>query len=369
MIFIIIAGVLVTLILSLIVFVNVAPQFGGKPSSEHIHRYSASPHFRNGLFRNLVETPMHSPDLPFHEAIFEYVAGGVERVPSVTIPFQKVDLDVFNNDDSTGVHITWLGHSSLLIQFEGLTFLTDPMFGQRAAPVSFLGPKRFNPELPLDPADIPHLDAIILSHDHYDHLDYKTIKALHHKTDKFFVPLGVALHLWRWGVEPDKIVELDWWDSFQISTIELVATPTRHFSGRRGNDRGKTLWVSWVIKSDTHRLYFGGDSGYGNHFKEIGEKYGPFDLTMLENGAYNTAWPYVHMIPEQTAQAHLDLNGEVLLPIHWAQFNLSLHPWREPIERITTAAEKHHIKLATPKIGERFTLGDSIPSISWWRAL
>ncbi len=366
MIFIIILAVVAALILSLLLFMKLAPQFGGKASVDQLARYEKSENFRNRVFQNYLETPLNNPDVPMTTAMRDYFSGGQDRVPNVTIPIHKIDPDIFTEKNKDEVTVTWLGHSSVLVQFEGFTFLTDPMFGKRASPASFLGPKRFNMNLPLQPESVPQLDAIILSHDHYDHLDYETIKALQLKTDHFIVPLGVAPHLLKWGVDERKIVELDWWDSVEVEGIEFIATPARHFSGRRGNDRGKTLWASWVIKSDKHRIYFGGDSGYGDHFGDIGEKYGPFDLTMLENGAYNNAWPFVHMMPEQTAQAHLDLKGDILLPIHWAQFNLSLHPWREPIERLAKAAQKNDIKLVTPMIGQRFTIARDVPSSTWW---
>jgi L-ascorbate metabolism protein UlaG (beta-lactamase superfamily) len=366
MIFIIILAVVAALIVSLFLFINLAPQFGGKASVDQRARYEKSVNFRNGIFQNYVETPVNNPDVPMTKAMREYFSGGRDRVPNVKIPIHKIERGLFTEKNADKVTVTWLGHSSVLFQFEGFTFLTDPMFGKRASPVSFMGPKRFDMNLPLEPETVPHLDAIILSHDHYDHLDYKTIKALHPKTDRFFVPLGVAPHLLKWGVDENKIVELDWWENAEVDGIEFIATPARHFSGRRGNDRGKTLWASWVIISDKHRIYFGGDSGYGNHFGDIGKKCGPFDVTLLENGAYNEAWPYVHMMPEQTAQAHLDLKGDFLLPIHWAQFNLSLHPWREPIERLAKAADEMGIKLATPMIGQSFTIGGKVPNSKWW---
>ncbi len=367
MIFLYFIGFLILMVLALVAFINLATQFGGRPSSEQKERYRISLNFRDGRFQNAIETPMHNPEVPFRQAMRDYFTGGEDRVPNVLIPVQKVNEPFLANLHPNKVNVTWLGHSSVLIQFEGLVLLTDPMFGKRAAPVSFFGPKRFNADLPLEPDTIPHLDAIIISHDHYDHLDYDTIKALHPKTDKFFVPLGVAPHLLRWGVDEEKIVELDWWENAKLDHVEFIATPARHFSGRRGTDRGATLWASWVIRSEEHRLYFGGDSGYGDHFKGIGDTYGPFDLTLLENGAYNEAWPYVHMMPEQTAQAHLDLRGNVLLPIHWAQFNLSLHPWREPIERLSAAAQENGMTLATPKIGESFYVDETIPQSTWWK--
>lgn len=352
----------------IIMFVSCAPTFGGNPNKIRMERMKQSKNFKNGKFYNLVETPMGMPDGSFFKTTKEFLFGGENRVPDSTIPFIKIDSLELNYRNTDEVKVTWLGHSSVLISFEGYIFLTDPMFSKRASPVSFMGPKRFNDTLPLSLKHISKIDAIIISHDHFDHLDFKTIKKLHSKTNKFYVPLGVGAHLEKWGVAASKIIELDWWEESQFKKdIKLISTPSRHFSGRGLNDRNETLWTSWVIKSRRHSIYFGGDSGYSPTFKEIGEKYGPFDLTMLECGAYNEAWPYIHTMPEETAQAHLDLGGKVLLPIHWAQFNLSLHPWTEPIERLLKKAKTENIIVGTPKIGESFKVNGSLPQNDWWR--
>lgn len=357
-----------TLIFGIIMFVSCASTFGGNPNQLRMDRMKQSHNFRNGKFYNSIETPMQLQNDSFFNTMKDFLFGGENRVPDSSIPYLKIDSLALNYRNTDEAKVIWLGHSSVLISFEGFIFLTDPMFGKRASPVSFMGPKRFNDTLPLSLKHISKIDAIIISHDHFDHLDYKTIKKLHSRTDKFFVPLGVGAHLEEWGVHPNKIVELDWWEESQFQTdIKLVATPTRHFSGRGLNDRNETLWTSWVIKSEKHSIYFGGDSGYSPSFKEIGEKYGPFDLTMLECGAYNKSWPYIHMKPEETAQAHLDLQGKVLLPIHWAQFNLSLHPWTEPIERLLKKADLEKITVTTPKIGESFMVNGTQPQNDWWR--
>lgn len=348
-------------------FLKLSPQLGGKPSIEQLEKYGLSPHRLNSFFQNQIETPMNNPDVSFSKTMRDFIFSDDCRVPKVALPIHFVDKlsSVLNNEKVT---VTWLGHSSVCIQFEGSTLFFDPMFGHRASPFRFLGPKRFNTNPAFDIKSVPPLDAIIISHDHYDHLDYWTIKVLKERTKKYLVPLGVAPHLLRWGVKTDMIEELDWGESFKInSQVEVIATPARHFSGRRLRDRNKTLWTSWVVRSERHRLYFSGDSGYGNHFFQIGSKYGPFDLTLLENGAYNNAWPNIHMMPEQTVQAHIDLKGQVLLPIHWAQFNLSLHPWTEPIERLLKESQNKNIHVATPLIGESFIVNEKIPSTTWWK--
>jgi L-ascorbate metabolism protein UlaG (beta-lactamase superfamily) len=357
-----------SIIFGIVMFVSCAATFGGNPNQTRLNKMKQSKNFKNGKFHNVMNTPMGMQNGSTFKTMKDFFFGGENRVPKETIPFIKLDSLELNYRNTEEVKVTWLGHSSVLISFEGYIFLTDPMFGKRASPVSFMGPKRFNDLLPLSLEGVKKIDAIIISHDHFDHMDYKTIKKLHSKTGKFFVPLGVGAHLEEWGVHPEKIVELDWWEENQFQEgIMLISTPARHFSGRGLNNRNETLWTSWVIKSQKHKIYFGGDSGYSPSFREIGEKYGPFDLTMLECGAYNKAWPYIHMMPEETAQAHLDLGGKVLLPIHWGQFNLSLHPWTEPIERLLKKAETEKINVTTPKIGESFELKGLIPKADWWR--
>ncbi len=267
----------------------------------------------------------------------------------------------------TGIVVTWFGHSSLLIKIEGRIFLTDPVFGKRASMVSFMGPKRFDYSPQPSIEDLPPLDGIIISHDHYDHLDYESILVLKNKVDRFFVPLGVGAHLESWEVPTSNITELKWWESTRVDEeLTFICAPSRHFSGRGLNNRFSTLWCSWIIKSNKSRIYFGGDSGYFPGFKEIGEKHGPFDLTMLECGAYNINWHDIHMLPEETAQAHVDLKGKSLLPIHWGKFNLALHPWKEPIQRVLKKADELNANVLTPEIGEIVILDDHTRNDQWW---
>ncbi|MEJ2639324.1 MAG: MBL fold metallo-hydrolase [Desulfosarcinaceae bacterium] len=248
---------------------------------------------------------------------------------------------------------------------DGFRLLTDPVFEKR---VSILGPTRFNSEVPVAMDQLPDIDAVIISHDHYDHLNRFSIRGLKEKTRCFIVPLGVGARLERWGVPAGRIVELDWWQEHHLNEALMVAaTPAQHFSGRGLGDRNQTLWASWVMETKHHRLFFSGDSGYFEGFKEIGTIYGPFDLTLMECGAYHKAWADVHMFPEETVQAHLDLKGAVLHPIHWGTFNLSLHPWHEPMERLTAAAKASGVRTATPVVGDTTLLGEHIPSTHWWR--
>jgi L-ascorbate metabolism protein UlaG (beta-lactamase superfamily) len=280
------------------------------------------------------------------------------------LPVKQVDLSHFNNQNNDQLNVTWLGHSSLMINIDGYKLLTDPVFEKR---ISVFGPTRFNGDVPLDIQQIPTIDAVIISHDHYDHLNKHSVQGLIEKSNRFIVPLAVGARLIDWGVPRDKIVELDWWQEYRLDQkLMVAATPAQHFSGRGITDRNKTLWSSWVIKTPFHKLFFSGDSGYFDGFKQIGDKYGPFDMTFIECGAYGEGWPKVHMFPEQTVQAHLNLKGTVLHPIHWATFNLALHPWYEPMVRLTAAADSKNIETATPIVGETTVYGTSIAAKRWW---
>ncbi len=240
------------------------------------------------------------------------------------------------------------------------------MLGPAAAPHVFLGPNRFNKELPIAIEDLPEIDAVIFSHDHYDHLDHPTILKIKDKVGHFYVPLGLGSHLKSWGVSENKITELKWWDEVDFEGLKFVCTPARHFSGRGLTNRNTTLWASWVIQGNHHNIYFSGDGGYWSGFKEIGDKYGPFDLCMMECGAYNEMWHNIHMMPEETAQATLDLQGRLLMPIHWGAFNLSLHDWDDPAKRVSVKAKELGLPLLTPIIGEEVIIPSYIPNNNWW---
>jgi L-ascorbate metabolism protein UlaG (beta-lactamase superfamily) len=251
-----------------------------------------------------------------------------------------------------------------MINIDGYKILTDPVFEKS---VSVFGPTRFSGDVPLDLHQLPPIDVVIISHDHYDHLNKFSVQRLNEKTNKFIVPIAVGARIAEWGVPHDKIVELDWWEEYRFDqNLMVAATPAQHFSGRGLTDRNKTLWASWAIITPIHKLFYSGDSGYFDGFKQIGNKYGPFDMTFMECGAYSTSWPQVHMFPEQTVQAHLDLKGFVLQPIHWATFNLALHPWYEPMVRLTAAADSANVKIATPIVGETSVYGKTIPVARWW---
>ena len=249
---------------------------------------------------------------------------------------------------------------------ENLNIFIDPMLGDVPAPHPLLGSKRFQKELPISIDSLPKIDVVLISHDHYDHLDYGSIVKLKDQVTKFYVPLGIKAHLTSWGVSEEKITEFDWWESITYNGIEFVATPARHFSGR-GFKRNNTLWSSWVIKSEKNAIFFSGDSGYGKHFKDIGEKYGPFDFAMMECGQYNEQWAHIHMTPEETIQACVDVNTKLMMPIHWGSFKLALHTWDDPIVRASAKAKELNINISTPKVGEAIVLnGKGFPSEKWW---
>lgn len=287
-----------------------------------------------------------------------------EKIPGEPLPQEKLKpADLFRSVE--GLNASWLGHSSILINIDGFKVLTDPIFKRK---VSLVGPTRFNKELVVEIDDLPPLDAVIVSHDHYDHLNQASIRLLKNKVGKFIVPLGVGSLLKKWGVSADKIVELGWWEEHQVAGgLKIAATPSQHFSGRGLFDRNRNLWASWVIQSTNHRIFFSGDSGYFGGFKDIGNKYGPFDVTFLECGAYNKQWSKVHMFPEQTVQAFLDLRGRILQPIHWATFNLALHAWYEPIDRLQEKANAESVVLSTPIMGQIVDYEQSVVTDLWWR--
>ncbi len=286
--------------------------------------------------------------------------------PSAPVPVQRLTRDALIAAPNHSVYR--LGHSTVLLKLRDKFFITDPVFAERASPVQWAGPKRFH-QPPISLKDLPPIEAVILSHDHYDHLDYQAVLALAEKTQYFLTPLGVGDTLIKWGIDASKVRQLDWLQGAEVAGIQFIATPSQHFSGRGLLDGNSTLWASWVIIDNDTRVFFSGDSGYFDGFKRIGEQYGPFDLTLMETGAYNVEWPHVHMQPEQTLQAHIDLKGRWLLPIHNGTFDLSMHAWYEPFDRILALAWERSVSITTPQMGEAFNLMHPQRGGAWWMAV
>ena len=287
--------------------------------------------------------------------------------PDTVRPYKEVPSvrKSFAFPEAVNPVITWFGHSSYHIVFNNYSILVDPVFSSYASPVSVFG-KGFKGTSQYTAADFPHIDLLIITHDHYDHLDQPTIIALKSRTGRIIAPLGVGEHLQYWGIDADKITELDWWQSTSPDAgITVTATPARHFSGR-GLVRNKTLWASFVLSLHGHNIFIGGDSGYDAQFRIIGNTYGPFELAILECGQYGDDWPHIHMTPEQTVQAALDLHTALLLPVHWGKFALAMHAWNEPVTRVTAAAKKTGLPVVTPRIGEGFMIGEEPVMQDWW---
>jgi L-ascorbate metabolism protein UlaG (beta-lactamase superfamily) len=337
--------------------------FGKLPDGTSLERIKKSPQYKNGTFKNLNETRLIAEGASYLGMFSKYFAKGVDREPVKDLPSIKTNLKSLVAERPA---IVWFGHSSYFISIGGKKILVDPVFSQRPSPVQYAGSKSYPGTMVYNANDFSGLDVVIISHDHYDHLDYNTITQLKEKTKLFCVPLGVGEHLRHWGVEPDRIKEFGWWEGEMVLPgIDLTCTPARHFSGR-GLRRNKTLWASFVVKTGGYNIFVGGDSGYDESFKAIGEQFGPFDIAMLECGQYDEQWPEIHMMPEQTVQASIDLKAKVFLPVHWAKFTLALHPWKDPIQRVLKHAETLNAKVTTPQIGEPIYLGESLPVSRWW---
>ncbi len=348
---------------------NYYPAFGGHASAERFARFHQSPNFRQDKFVNQIP-PTINMDAKFMVTAFVkgFFDKNPQRIPDKPLPVIPIDLSKLQNTDQT--RIFWFGHSTILLETEGKKVLIDPMFSQRPSPVPMFGAERYSKTLPIEIEDLPPIDVVIISHDHYDHLDYDSIRKLKEKVRQFYVPLGIGSHLERWGIEKARIRELDWWQEANLEGLRFIAAPARHFSGRGFWDRDATLWCSWIVIGKQARIYFSGDSGYGPHFAQIGQKYGPFDLTLMECGQYDKRWADIHMMPAETVQAHIDVRGKIMIPIHWAAFSLSAHAWADPIEQVTRAANVQKICISTPKIGEPVVLGTKVyPNSIWWQSV
>jgi L-ascorbate metabolism protein UlaG (beta-lactamase superfamily) len=298
--------------------------------------------------------------------IRDLLKGNPHRKPVRPIPIELIDS--LPPPDGSQTKAIWFGHSTIWLEIEGKKILFDPTFSNTPSPFPLIGGKRFNPVLPIAPEKLPLVDLVVLSHDHYDHMDYRSIMLLKDKTNLFCVPCGVGKRLEGWGIASAKIQEFNWWDEAMIGGLKMVCTPAHHFSGRSLFDRNTTLWCSWSIVGQHTSVFFSGDGGYGPHFKQIGQKHGPFALTFMECGQYDARWSSIHMTPEETIQAHIDVQGNILLPIHWGAFSLAFHAWTDPIERAIKVAAERKVNLTTPKIGESVLAGSvEYPTTAWWR--
>ncbi len=335
---------------------------GKNPSGKRLERIKQSPNYKNNAFQNLSHTDQLSKDTSYAKIMKDSMKKSKRVEPTEGLPFVKTDLENIHSEEPV---IVWFGHSSYLLKINGKTILVDPVFSGNASPFSFMI-KAFKGADEYKAEHMPQIDLLLLTHDHYDHLDYKTLKLLRSKIKQIYCPLGVGSHLEHWGFEESRITELDWWETISFANdIEITAAPARHYTGRT-MVRSKMLWASYVLKTKTHSIYLGGDSGYDSHFKMIGEQYGPFDIALLESGQYNTSWPNIHMMPEETVQASIDLKANILFPIHWAKFALAMHDWDEPIKRVLLKAEELSVKVTTPMIGEPFIIGKYHETKFWW---
>lgn len=340
------------------------PQFGGRIKKRHKEAYSQSKQWNGKRFENLVETTINIGPKEIPGLLKAQFSGRKEREPEQPIPIIPFDEKAWNAEPEKPKFI-WYGHSVGLLQIGGKNLLVDPMLGPDTSPIAPMTTKRFSENSLAVIDSLPKIDAILYTHDHYDHIDLKSVKKLMPKVDKWFVGKGIGRHLERWKIPSSNITEFDWWQELEIEGVKITYTPSRHFTGRGPFDRQKTLWGGWNFKTEKVNIYWSGDGGYGAHFKEIGERLGPFDHAFMENGQYNELWRQIHLHPEESVQAALDVGAKVATPVHWAGFVLALHPWKEPVERFTTEANKKDLLLSTPQIGQIMRLGEA-GGEDWW---
>jgi len=344
--------------------------FGGRVSGARLERVTASARFKDGAFRN---TAPVTPGLkPGHglSTFSEFVTGKQRRVPPGALPLERPH-EAWLKPPETGLRTTWLGHSTVLLELDGARLLTDPVFGERASPWSFAGPKRFHP-VPATVEELPALDAVLVSHDHYDHLDLPSVLALAKRPVPFVTSLGVGAHLEAWGVPAERIVELDWWESYDVPNthVRVTAAPSQHFSGRGLMGRNSTLWSSLVVEGPSHRVFFSGDTGLTPEYRDIAARFGRFDVVMLEIGAWHPAWGDIHLGPANALEAFSLLGGHgQLFPVHWGTFNLALHAWDEPAETLVALAAQRGARLLMPRLGRALEPSREDQVDAWWRTV
>jgi L-ascorbate metabolism protein UlaG (beta-lactamase superfamily) len=343
---------------------------GKKSEGARLERMKASPRWAGDRFRNMYPIPpgLRDPNASM-PSLSDFLCGGERRVPRGPLPSIN-PLEAWRKTPSSGLRATWLGHSTVLIEIDGLRVLTDPVWGPRASPSRLAGPKRFQP-VPISLREMPPVDLVIVSHDHYDHLDYPTIGELAEHKVPFVTSLGVGAHLEAWGVNPELITELDWWESHHPSCggLTVTAAPSQHFSGRGLKDRNATLWSSLVIRSERHAVFFSGDTGLTSEYQLIRDRLGPFDLVMLEVGAFHPAWGDIHLGPQNALKALALLGGGAFLPVHWGTFSLAMHAWDQPAEELLSLGEKAGAQLVMPRLGEAIEPGHAARAQAWWRGV
>lgn len=359
----IIAGGLLSLGLG---YLYLNPQFGGRMSDDERDQFSRSAQWDGKQFVNQTETVMNVNIRTLPKLLKAQFTDREKRTPKGRLPLQRFDRQAWEQDTAQAKFI-WFGHSTGMVRLQGKNLLIDPMFGADASPIGPFRTRRYSDSTLYIIDQLPAIDAVFITHDHYDHLDMDSFRKLNGKVAHYFVPLGIKRHLVRWDIPAEKITELDWWDGASIAGIHATFVPSRHFSGRGLFDRGESLWGGWVFKTDSTSMYWSGDGGYGDHFKEIGQRFGPFDWAFLECGQYNEHWHHIHMYPEESVQAALDVQAKTSIPIHWGAFTLALHDWKDPVDRFSQEAKRRGVHVALPELGEVITHSTPEVQDKWWQ--
>lgn len=341
--------------------------FGRSPTGARLERMMSSPRFAGGTFRNPSgATPGLKPGTAL-STMGEFFFGGARRTPPAPLPSES-PIERWTRPAGSGLRATWLGHSTVLVEIDGRRVLTDPVWSERASPFGFAGPRRFQP-VPVAIDALPPLDAVIISHDHYDHLDHAAVAALAPRGVPFIVPLGVGAHIEAWGVPANRVIELDWWESTAVADLTITAAPSQHFSGRGAGDRNRTLWCSFAVRGPRRSFFYSGDTGLTPDYADIRARLGPFDLVMLEVGAFHPSWGTIHLGPENALAALDLLGGGAFLPVHWGTFNLAIHAWDEPAETLLALASKRDVQLVMPRLGAPVEPAQVERVETWWRAV
>lgn len=350
-------------------FVSFWPSFGGTVSGERLKLAQASPHFHDGKFANTIPQAAYSIAQGW-DLLKKQFGGDEQREPPSPIPVVEIADGFFEELKPDVMRAVWLGHASVYLEIEGIRLLIDPALSDYASPLQGIGPKRFHAS-PITLENMPPIDAVLVSHDHYDHLDMATVQHLAARGTRFFLPLGAGAHLEKWGVAAAQVTELEWGQSATIDTLQVISTEARHYSGRGIFDHKDTFWTSWTLVGSKHRAFYSGDTGFSDHFERIGNKYGPFDLNIIKIGAYGpgASWTDIHMQARDSVRAHVALKAKRMFPVHWATFNLAFHDWDEPVKRTIAAANEANIELVTPRVGDVVTAGRAFQSINWWEAV